>query len=83
MKAPALAFTLSLFMPAAAHAAMPASDVIGQAIDGFIRPAYGDLAERTALRNRSRPCASRRRRPRSTPRAPDSGWPRKAGRRSS
>jgi len=48
MKAPALAFTLSLLMPAAAHAAMPASDVIGQAIDGFIRPAYGDLAARTA-----------------------------------
>lgn len=53
MKAPALAFTLSLFMPAAAHAAMPASDVIGQAIDGFIRPAYGDLAERTASLEKS------------------------------
>ncbi|EXL08630.1 imelysin family protein [Aquamicrobium defluvii] len=53
MKAPALAFTLSLFMPVAAHAAMPASDVIGQAIDGFIRPAYGDLAERTAALEKS------------------------------
>ena len=53
MKALALAFTSFLFLPAAAQAAMPASDVIGQAIDGFIRPAYGDLAERTAALEKS------------------------------
>lgn len=53
MKHLALAFTISLALPAAAQAAMPASDVIGQAIDGFIRPAYGDLAERAASLEKS------------------------------
>lgn len=53
MKRLALAFTLSLLVPAASQAAVPASGVIGQAIDGFIRPAYGDLAERAASLEKS------------------------------
>lgn len=48
MKALALAFTLSFLIPATVQAAVPAADVIAQAIDGFIRPAYSDLVERTA-----------------------------------
>ncbi|MGS1095143.1 imelysin family protein [Aquamicrobium terrae] len=48
MKSLALALAFSLFIPAATQAAMPASDVIGQAVEGFVRPAYGDLAEHAA-----------------------------------
>lgn len=44
----ALALPLALLLTLPAHAAVKASDVIGRSIDGFIRPAYAQLHERTA-----------------------------------
>lgn len=46
----AAAFALPLFLAAAwpASAAVKASDVIGRAIDGFVRPAYASLDDRAA-----------------------------------
>ncbi|KQZ93843.1 peptidase M75, Imelysin [Mesorhizobium sp. Root157] len=44
----AVALPFSLLLAQPAQAAVKASDVIGQAINGFIRPAYADLHERAA-----------------------------------
>ena len=44
----ASAFSMAMLLVVPANAAVKASDVIGQSIDGFVRPAYAQLHERAA-----------------------------------